>query len=823
MRRIVVILSVLMTGSLASMAQSATDSIPFDTLAADKVVDAISPDTLPADVVQGLIAHLSEANTAVERVGLAPRRASGTKTLLDSSIVVDQNDVPVRKLIYEYDRLDRNFRTTTYYYTGGIPNGTSSVQEKVFDGTSTASTIMTTNYTWDGTRWRGTTRTETVYNDARKQIALITYTWNTAYAFWTPTASTTYQYEYNATKRTYYQTEKWDYAINAAFKKLVASQRLEQAFDVQGNNILKTYYKGGMSNGVWQHANNDTQNINAYQLFGTANKQVLAEARKWSNNQWVGTSRTEYDYNEDGSKQTKLINYQWNASTLTFDTTKATYNEYTKVKNAWQTSMTMVYTWTNGVKKGTSYSRTVYNNTNKDSVLTYSWNNSLQDWVLTKQVVVLLNEQGKTYLNETLNTNVNTGVQSGTRTLLYYNSAQQQTAQTIYRCTNSLWEPSDSTETLYANNVVMGSLRWKWSTSEHRWILQAGGSRQETMTGEDGIPVTINYTCSADSTWTFSTITKTISFTDDTGASGTVTMRCNSDSVWYLYSGTKSKTWTDASGATVSMTWKITNTTDSVWTISSGTKIPVDVKDAANHTILQSSYYCGADSVWKVNYYRTWTYDEGGHENTHYDFKKDSIPNYGTIKYYNEAGRLIQDDRLTFSSGNWIGDYSWLYDYDGAGHTILTVHLYAWQNNNWRAGSKDSTAYDAAGRVVLTESYSWNGSAGVWSNTFKYLTTYGANGLRETYISMVNDGSNHWVNSRKEEYTYSGTVQIEKNTYTWVSGQWLLSAVDALLDPAVYGTNTNGTPYAKTSTNITYNLDGSIVSYEKTTNYYNNE
>ena len=204
--------------------------------------------------------------------------------------------------------------------------------------------------------------------------------------------------------------------------------------------------------------------------------------------------------------------------------------------------MTLVYTWTNGVKKGTSYSRTVYNGTNKDSTLTYSWNTTLQDWVLTKQVVILLNEQGQTYLNETLNTNVSTGVQSGSRTLLYYNDAQKQSAQTIYRCTNSQWAPSDSAAYLYNNEAVIGTLRWKWSATDSEWVLQAGGTRQETLTGEDGIPITINYTCAADSTWTFSSITKTISFTDDNGASGTVTLRCNADSVWYLYAGQKSKT-----------------------------------------------------------------------------------------------------------------------------------------------------------------------------------------------------------------------------------------------------------------------------------------
>ena len=805
MRRIVVILSVLMTGSLASMAQSATDSIPFDTLAADKVVDAISPDTLPADVVQGLIAHLSEANTAVDGVGLAPRRASGTKTLLDSSIVVDQNDVPVRKLIYEYDRLDRNFRTTTYYYTGGVPNGTSSVQEKVFDGTSTASTIMTTNYTWDGTRWRGTTRTETVYNDARKQIALITYTWNTAYAFWTPTASTTYQYEYNATKRTYYQTEKWDYAINAASKKLVASQRLEQAFDAQGNNILKTYYKGGVSNNAWQHANNDTKDSAHWAYFGTAYKQTLSESYTWdgTNHRWKGknSGKTIWNYTTNGSKTTETIVFNWNTTALRYDTATATYKNYDA---AGHEISSFSYKWTNGVKSGVQGERNIYTGNDKDSSITYQWIND--HWAIKTERVTLRNEKNNPIMTHSFSFNKNTGIaSSGTASYTYY-LADESTISSLtnYAFSAGQLMPKDSTKYVYSGNTQIGTEVYTWDKSIPGW---AASEKTESVSHGD---TTINITYQwQDDAW--SPNEKTEIVYSGTNILSATTYKWINDAWTYI-----SRTVNSYSNGTLSLSLT-QNYENDTWVMVSGLKYETIYNDA--HLLLRSSNYsCGDDSVWICQKETRNTYNAANAVLlAEYLVNRDGALEYDykVENEYDAAGHLILTRRMDWVNNAWKGMYYNEYLYDAFGNKIVTTN-YIWNVSKWKGLSKVETVYDATGTNVLyTIDYSWDSTSDTWYRSSKSTSIKDETGKMTEQIYQTYDSeTDTWLNTYKYEYAYHGSETSKNNYYKWFNGDW------TFITQSEKTFTENGLVKTVISSHW---QDGSIVSYEKTTNYYNNE
>ena len=470
MRRIVVILSVLMTGSLASMAQSATDSIPFDTLAADKVVDAISPDTLPADVLQGLIAHLSGANTAVDGVGLAPRRA--TPRLKDSVLVTDYNDVVKQRILYEYDSRNRNFRTITYNYSDGLMLTTSSKTEKIFDGTSTSAVILTANYSWNNTlaEWVGSTRSETVYDDAHQSVATITYRENTStYTFWTPTQSDTYIYR--LVKNAYQPKEHDTYSINTTSGKLTPQTHIVQDWDDRGNLIEKTEYKGGQVLGVWQNANNDTKSLSAYQRYGTADVKVLDEAYTWSSAKadWIGktSGKKTYTYTPNGAKVLTTTSFNWNNSSMRYDTASVTTNTYDASGN---TIGTETMRWSNGNAKGDNYVTHYISGGKTLADTNFVWSSACNCW--NYKSLVTYSYDGS--LLDSTNTYSWRGSywQDSICVSHYFDAKNRDTLTITTKWNGASVDTTAQTKTVYtynASGAILTQYSYKWSSATHQW------------------------------------------------------------------------------------------------------------------------------------------------------------------------------------------------------------------------------------------------------------------------------------------------------------------------------------------------------------------
>ena len=157
--------------------------------------------------------------------------------------------------------------------------------------------------------------------------------------------------------------------------------------------------------------------------------------------------------------------------------------------------------------------------------------------------------------------------------------------------------------------------------------------------------------------------------------------------------------------------------------------------------------------------------------------------------------------------GNTLQQYA--YDIDG--HQVENILQYGWTNNTWRGGSKDNYQFDENGKTVFEAHYTWNNLIEQWTGTYKYLYTYYISGNIETKIAQIYS-SNSWVNNIKEVYDESTANMIEQ--YSWINMTWQINVANVYL---------SGSSSIKMSTNITYTPSATIATYEKTTNYYNNE
>ena len=782
--------------------------------------------TLPDDILEGLIAHLQEINPSSHTPF---RKASSIVTHLDSSIVVDQNGIPTKKIIYDYDELERIYRTTTYFYTNGIPNNWCSISELLYNGSS-SSTLISSSYKWNqaSSEWNGISRIETVYNDANQRITTITYTWDT-YKFWTPTKSTTYQVaKYNNTWKI---EEQLEYAIDNATHKLSPVKRTHQEWDNLGRNTLNEVYTA-YSGSAWTHANNDTKNI--YEYLGNTSNKTLTENYWWSasTHDWYGKNgqKTATTYN-DKNKTTKVVTFNWNTSILQYDTAKVVYTFYEPDGTTVNASYTYVYN--NGVISGSgNYTRTVYTGSNKDSVLTYVWDNNTSSWINTRIVVSLKDAfAAKITVSETLTFNRTTNLWSGSGSYYAYDSNKNQIYYTYYTQANSELiatpTPRDSTAYIYSGTTKMQETKYSWNGTE--WVPS---KRITYINGSASNTITQTYTNGA---WIVSSGYRRVTLTDTEGASLTLIYQCNPDSSWYLAQGDKTRTFIDSNGASVTLNWTLSNTTDSVWLLNSGNKTPANIKDANGRTTCSSSYYCSSDSAWKVATYETWQYDEFGNTTFHFQATKDSVPVFYQLDSYNTNNRVVLTERYNWNAtdGTYRGKHR--YEYTYAADNVTQIGRTNYYNYNttcgWDGYTNGGSSYlislDELGRTLTNTQYLWNSTSCSWDNFVQNIYTYDASGNvivniilhgpgYSDYNSALDTDNDNWVYYSKTEMEYIGSHVNKQTDYYWSGSEWIPSRLDET-------TYVAGTSNVKTTTSITYNTDGTIATYEKTTNYYNTE
>ena len=639
-------------------------------------------DTLPADILEGLMAHLNDVHPTSFPWGMAGERSIAR--LKDSVLVTDQNEVVKQRVLYEYDSRDRNFRTTTYNYSNGSILTSSSRSEKVFDGTSSSATIMTTSYGWNTSRndWVGSTRTETVYDDTHQSIAVILYRENTStYAFWTPTQSDTYIYR--LVQSTYQPAEHDTYLINTTPNQLTPQTHIVQDWDERGNLINKTEYKGGKAEGVWQNANNDAMNLYTYQLNGSTNVKVLDEAYTWSTAKaaWVGkvSGKKTYTYTPDGSKVLTTTTFNWNSTTMTYDTSMVTTNTYDASGNIIGTE---TMRWTNGIPAGTSYVTHYISGGKTLADTNFVWSTACACWTYKSLITYSYNGS----LLDSANTYSWHGSywQDSLCVSHYFDDRNKDTLTISTKWNGSVIDTTARTKTIYTYNSagsILTQYAYKWTSSTHAWTGN-GTAYEYTYNASNKKTQELRFTYSS-GTWN-KTYERNWVF-DDAGHQLL-------DEI-YNWSGS-TKTGVSKSEAGYTGNTK-TMTASYLWDSSHG-----DFRGVSK-TI---DTYTGSTKTQSISYkwnYTTWDW-EGMFL---YDY---SVPSQTTTYRYDAASAAWNPDTKTVS---------------GTADNTSTNNTYTYVNGDWALTSQNEIIYLLGTSVVkttITAYYTTDGSISSYSKTTNY-------------------------------------------------------------------------------------------------------
>ena len=218
----------------------------------------------------------------------APMRASAAGCLTDSILTFNQDSVLTEATTYDYDAAGRTIRTTVWQYNADGTRTGKSKQEYAFDANGTQ--IYTGTFAWDAATndWKGTSKSEYVYNEAHMMESQITYTWvnNT----WLP--QTAYTYAYDAAG---HETEYTTYARDAAVNHLVHSKQRLRTYE--NNAITVEINYTAYANGAWSAGNRKD-----YQYDAKGNRIDYIYYSSYSNGTWVGSTHERWLYNASNKK-----------------------------------------------------------------------------------------------------------------------------------------------------------------------------------------------------------------------------------------------------------------------------------------------------------------------------------------------------------------------------------------------------------------------------------------------------------------------------------------------------------------------------------------
>ncbi len=684
----------------------------------------------------------------------SPMRATASGCLTDSILTFNADSILTEATIYDYDASNRTIRTTIWKYdvNGGILS-TSSKTEYGFDSRGTQ--IYTASFTWNTAtnNWKGSSKSEFVYNEAHKMESQITYTWvnNT----WLP--QNAYTYVWDALGR---QTEYTTYSRDANVNHLIPSTQLvnvwngtstsqksqeiyytaysngawsagnrkDYQYDANGNQIEYTYYSS-YSSGNW---------IGSTQEFWTYNaskKKTYYEKKTWSNGDWVNSQKEIWEFNTAG-KQTLHKKYSGAGSDWTI-----TANDSSVYDAAGNNILVENYTYTNGVAKGSKKEEYTYNDKKKKiNTYKYKWVAADNAWVYNTWAVTDFDAAGNATETANYNWKNNGWVGSGTRTLKTYNSSKKVTEQITqtWPTGETNWVNKTCTTTTYSGAKTLMEAYYTWQDND--WL---GTSRKDYHYNAAGLNDTTKTYTNNGTDWIYSN--RTI---NTYNAAGEPIMTHNSS-------------WNGTSWQLISMT-----RTDKI-------------VDAAGHVLLNASWRCESDSVWIGISKDTAAYLATGDVlySERYDLWSDNawVPTYKVENEYDESNRLTLNQRLDWESGRWKGHYRYEYAYDTYGNVISSASYNNWNysSSSWIGTTKSETEYDASGELEeYTISYIWGGSD--WIVLNKTIFTYDAfKNVIEQIIQNYNNGT--WVNSFRYEKAYKGSSVIKSNDYTWVNNAWQIT------------------------------------------------
>ncbi len=692
-----------------------------DTVVSDSVDVSRYRDIETSDVVSDDSVPTWYVEPVIPEELRSPMRATASGCLTDSILTFNADSVLTETTIYEYDAANHPIRTIVWKYdvTGSILS-TSSKQEYAYDASGTQ--IYTGTFAWDTNTndWRGTAKSEYVYNEAHKMESNITYTWvnNT----WLPSQALTYAYD--AAGR---ETEFTTYARNASLNRLVPSkQRLQTWYNAskKTQEINYTAY----ANGAWSAGTRKD-----YQYDAKGNQIEYTYYSSYSGGNWVGSTHEIWTYNASNNKT------YYKKETWSNNAWAVSNEEFTGYDAAGNTILIENYALKSGVLSGSKKEEYTFNAAKKKtSTITYKWTNG--EWVYNIWNVSGYDAAGNA--NETCKYNWknNAWVGTGNRTLKTYNSSKKITEQ----------------------------ITQSWSTTANDWI---NVSRATTEYSGAKKTQEASFTWLND-TWV-GTSRKDYHY-NSAGRNDTTKTYTNNGTDW-VYSARTINSY-DSRGNTIlthNATWNETS-----WVMTSMSKLDV-IFDAAGHQLLNATYTCNADSIWRGVQKDTTAYTASG--KTLYTARYTSWVNndWGLSYYidyvYDEAERVILNQRYDMINNRLQGLFRYEYVFNEQGKQVAYVYYSGWNTStdSWVGSSKEEYVYNANGQYDLRIMYTWRNNQ--WTPLFHYSYIYDSSN-REIEQIVQTYTNESWRNTNRYVKEYKGSRQVKTNDYVWMNDTWIFSS-----------------------------------------------
>ena len=586
------------------------------------------------------------------------------------------------------------------------------------------------------------------------------------------------------------------------------TQKEEYTFDAKGNKTLSMIYTWSAASGQWVNKYKEIWEFNGpkdtdttlHEKYSWKNddwskileavneyqdgKLVRTESYKWVSGEKIGTKYVLYTYDSD-KKKTQTLTYHW-VSPAWVDSLKETWlydhkkeilhEKYAFVNSAWtiilreKTGYTADYKyitleenykWEDGVRIGTKKEETVYaSGKNKSAVTTFTWVDNAwvyatyETWIPSSAQPTLHEKAEYDGANWTMTLQENTtydgttviGVENYTRQGTgwsvmkedYVYSGGQRTETIVYAYSNGVWEKSTRAVVGYtAGDTAVSATNYTWNGST--WIGSGTRTKTTTENGKVTELLTQNWPDGA-TDWTNSKIVQH-TFNPD----GEEILTYNAD-------------WTNGA-----------------WKMTSMNRVDIII-DSEGRTLLNASWMCGADGVWRGVQKDTASYTVSGKPIYIARFiswaRKDWVPSYRVDYEYDAAERLLSEQRMDYKRNMWVGNYRNEYRYDNLGRQVMTAYYDEW-DNGWVGSKKTEQELDENNRVVSSILSVWGATD--WRPVFRTLYKYDSSG-REIEQVVQNYSNNTWTSTDKYVKEYFGKILVKDNMYIWVDGQWMYSS-----------------------------------------------
>ena len=847
----------LLTGGFSSWAHEVTsdslillsDSLESDTLNLD-------PEWYVAPVIPASLRAPMRANAATSCT-----RVEAIQTFNIDSVLTEGT-------YYEYDAKGNVISTTVWTYA---PDGTmtgKSKNEYAFDAADTQT--MTAVYIWDGAAndWKGTEKYEYVYKTfagEKKMISNTSLVWlNGAWV-----ADQRFTYDYDASLR---EISYFEYRRNTSTNELQPVKGREQSWtdDLQTLDILYTSYANGqwtagtkkewafdeggaqtmyatysMSNGAWVGSSKET-----WTYGGPSAQLTLHEKYGWANNDWSKTLKEETEY--AGANIIRIENYSYTngvasgtkKETWGFANGKQTLHQaYTWLSNAWSLSLQEEneydganlirvenYIYTNGVATGTKKEEYTFNTAKKKTLsVIYQWENN--DWVYATKAEA--DYQGANQTMDAQYTWTN-GVWVGTSKQVWGYTSGKQTLHETYAWETTAWTIATQENTTYTSGKITRIENYEWVNGVKT------GTQKEEYVYTSGVKTETIISSWANNDWVYST-KKEAGYREGNTEVSEANYTWNGTS--WVGSGTRiistynsknfiteilrqdwpegATDWVNSARAIdtfnddgVNIMTYVTAWNGSAWRLYSMTRTDI-IKDEAGRELLNASWSCESDSIWKgvkkdtAAYtatgkplysasYKAWangdwvpymkgeyTYDDAGRQVLYMQYDGTNgvwVNKAKTEQAYDAAGNQILLQGFNWSNNAWVGVYKYEYAFDAKGRQTMQAH-YEWSSGRWSGFSRSETEYDAAGNVSASISFKWKNNA--WVGNSRTENVYDAK-KRVVEYTLKKWQSNKWVNSRHTIYVYDSFDRlVSTRQYWWYNNEWTIYGInDATYDPS---------------------------------------